>query len=231
MTPRLIEERDYPPVILAPHQHRFYEILAQEHFDRRYCFGQLHITGPPTKHTRSGTIQLPDGTPGGWRVYHPVDMILHPKKGALLIASCALDTTRPDQSLHRQIDKTHGRLVDHQREIRRRLDESSFWSGRPIVLGIGVVVFAEFSDDTISPHIPPELILDCSVPGDVEEHLEQLFEFFATPASTPVAAYGRQLISDLIESPQWIGTFFDKTELCKFYTHHRDHRHPGPKVA
>lgn len=227
----LIEANDPITASRDPHQLRCHGISLQGLSDSRYRVGRLDFTNSLTDEHLKAIDERHDGTPGGWRVHEPVDMVLHPEKGAILVAHCAVDPAHPEYVIRRRVEQIHTRLVDLQRKIRRRLDESDFWRDRPIVLGIGITVCAVLPDDAIPPHIPPEVICDCSTPGGVERHLEQLFDFFATPASTPIAAYGRRLVSDLTDSPGWIGTFFDESELHADSRRRLGHRHSDPKVA
>ena len=165
----------------------------------RYRCGQLHFIDIKEQSAPSANGSLNPN----W--IHRIDMILHPLRGALLMHRCPAGSSASGQ----YIAAGHARLVALQKKIRRRLDEDAYWRRRAIALGIGLVVDEGYEDIKISPPILPQLIVDGAEVEALPRQLDRLFAFYATPANSPVASYGDELITALTESST-MGHFVEK---------------------
>lgn len=205
-------------------------ILAKLLDDPRLRVGTLNFVEPIEGDELHELVELPGATDIEWATHHRAQMLLHPSRGALLLRDCAFREREPAMLLRDRITRTHEELVQLQEKLRRRLDDDLYWRGRPIVFGLGVVVRAVCPDSAIPRSVPEELIIDATDVATLARRIERLFEFFRTPATTPVAAYGAKLVADLTDSPEWIGNFIDESTLRAIHGR-EDHDAPAPRAA
>ena len=200
------------------------EALMQALLETEYRFGTLHFSEPRIDDDcRGAPNQI-----ATW--VHEIDMVLHPDRGALLLRSCSLESGETRQKLFERIRKTHSQLADLQRKIRSRLDADPFWRGRPVVLGIGVVIRRQSKRCQLPFGVPPELVIHESDLDDLPARLQRLFDYYATPETVPVEDYGPQLISALTESAE-MGRFFDEAAVIELYNRLYDDFGPSEEVA
>ena len=206
-------------------------LLVDALSDTDYRFGQLNFPQPTSPTDLDDLVELPESTTDGWMTHRRIDMVLHPARGALLLDDCRLRPRESPAVKRDRMRRIHGELVDTQRQLRRRLDEDDYWHGRPIVLGIGLVVRNQSPDGLLGPNIPRPIVIDTSTGVSLRERLDEVFDFYATPATTPISDYGPRLVSDLIASPTWIGNFIDELSLCEMIGRRPAHDHNDPKAA
>lgn len=203
MTTAIAENTDLPELDV---------LLLQRLELRDYRVGQLYFA-EPLHDELDAFAHTPETVPDGWTTHDRVEIVAHPARGALLLRDCMFRAHETATVLRERIRRVHAELTDLQRRVRRRLDEHPRWKHRPIVLGVGVVVRSRCPDTAIPPGVPADLIVDHTDLPQLEQRINRLFDFFTTPGAEPVESYGPDLISDLTDSPQWIGNFIDETTL------------------
>lgn len=199
---------ELPPTAVArPHLD---VLLVRRLADTDYRTGRLHVPEPvPEAHLSKPA----DATPAGWVTRDRVETVLHPARGALLLRDVTARPDEPTVLVRDRIERIHEQLAELQRKLRRRLDESAFWRSRPIALGVGIVVRGSVSSTAIPRRVPDELIVDDTDPDNFEARLEEVFDYYGTPATTPVDEYGPRLVEDLTDSPEWIGNFIGEEAI------------------
>ena len=198
------------------------EVLMQALIDTDYRFGTLHFSEPRTEDSGGSSSAAMIAT---W--VHEIEMVLHPRRGALLLRGVYRNPMEPRDLLRARIGEAHAQLADLQRKIRSRLDADPRWRGRPVVLGIGVIVMGDFRRDDLPFGVPRQLIVETPQLESLEDRLEELFEYYTTPAVEPVEVYGEDLIDVLTNCPD-MGRFFDEASTVELYNRiYEDFGHPA----
>lgn len=134
---------------------------------------------------------------------NPIQVAVCRRRGALIL----LDV--PPEPTPEPVADVHRRAVATQRRLRRRLDDRPLWRQQPIVLGIGLIVAEGEISPALPPCVPRQLIVPRDTADSVADRIADLFAYFTTPATEPVADYAPRLLEDVTESPGWIGRYVD----------------------
>ncbi len=181
-----------------------------------YISGVLHFAEPMgDDECPDHLIDPPDFMKGGWTWYHELSVVLHPEKGALLLRKTG--TSGPSEVLSARIEETYSTLTNLEWKIRRRLEQLGYWKNRPFTMGPGVVTTSACPPEARPASVPDAAIIDRDDIARLPEHIDRLFDHYATESAKPVSEWGHRLIEDLTDSPGFVGGFIDEESIAENY--------------
>lgn len=193
------------------------DLLTAVYRDSDYRFGCLHFAEPMGDgNYPEHLVDPPEFMRGGWTMNYEIPMVLHPRKGALLLTTPWLPDEAPAEFHTVSLEDEHTKLVALEWKIRERLESLGYWKDRPIVMGVGLVTCKRVADEIRPECIPEVALIDREKLPTFATHVDALFEHYTRGAAKPIDEWGARLVADITDS-DLLGSFVDEESHIESY--------------